>query len=63
MAHENSLPVLENPKNSKVKDQKSSNGIEGETVQFYNDEGIKKVFQVHNYSDQGTLFFKMENVL
>lgn len=31
------------------------------TIQFYNDEGVKKVFDIHRYSERGTLYFKRKN--
>jgi len=41
-----------------VKKAKASNG---KTIQFLNSDGVKKVFDVHRYSENGTLFFKRKN--
>ena len=35
-----------------------SNGTNGETFEFYNDKGIKKIFDVHHYSNGNTILFK-----
>ncbi len=28
------------------------------TIQFHNADGVKKVFDIHRYSETGTLYFK-----
>ncbi len=30
----------------------------GKTIQFFNTDGVKKVFDVHKYGNAGTLYFK-----
>ncbi len=35
--------------------------INKKTIHFYNTEGVKKVFDIHRYSDRGTLYFKRKN--
>lgn len=35
-----------------------SNGTNGETLEFYSDKGIKKIFDVHHYSNGHTILFK-----
>tara|TARA_R110000787_G_scaffold28923_5_gene78773 strand:+ start:11181 stop:11357 length:177 start_codon:yes stop_codon:yes gene_type:complete len=42
----------------KMNEQKSENK---KTIQFYNTEGVKKVFDIHRYSDHGTLYYKRKN--
>ncbi len=45
-------------KPTNVKKVKATNG---KTIQFFNAEGVIKVFDVHQYSNTGTLFFKRKN--
>jgi len=35
-----------------------SNGKNGKTLEFYNDKGIKQIFDVHHYSNGHTILFK-----
>ena len=35
-----------------------SNGENGETLEFYDEKGIKKIFDVHHYSNGHTILFK-----
>jgi hypothetical protein len=35
--------------------------INKKTIQFYNTDGVKKVFDIHRYSDKGTLYFLRKN--
>ena len=37
--------------------------VNKKTIHFYNTEGVKKVFDIHRYSDKGTLYFKRKNEL
>lgn len=39
-------------------DVKKSKTTNGKIIQYINSEGIKKVFDVHQYSKIGTLYFK-----
>ena len=34
------------------------NGKNKNTIQFYNTEGVKTIFDIHRYSETGTLYFK-----
>ncbi len=38
-----------------LKKEKATNG---KIIQFFSAEGVKKVFDVHQYSKTGTIFFK-----
>ena len=35
--------------------------INKKIIQFYNTDGVKKVFDIHRYSDKGTLYFLRKN--
>jgi len=35
-----------------------SKGIHGETLEYFSDEGVKKIFDVHHYSNGNTILFK-----
>ena len=35
--------------------------INKKIIQFYNTDGVKKVFDIHRYSDHGTLYYKRKN--
>ena len=58
MALKNRLQVLKNVVDFDEKLQFFSNGTNGETVHYYDDKGVKNVFDVHHYGDGGTLYFK-----
>lgn len=51
MANSNKQPI-------KMNDEITVNK---KTIHFYNAEGVKKVFDIHRYSDKGTLYFKRKN--
>ncbi len=51
MANSNKQPI-------KMNDEVTVNK---KTIHFYNTEGVKKVFDIHRYSDRGTLYFKRKN--
>lgn len=51
MANSNKQPI-------KINDEITVNK---KTIHFYNTEGVKKVFDIHRYSDRGTLYFKRKN--
>lgn len=36
----------------------STHNLNGKTLQFYNQEGVKKEFEIHHYGEGGTLYFK-----
>jgi multiple antibiotic resistance protein len=40
---------------------KFSKLINKKIIQFYNTDGVKKVFDIHRYSDKGTLYFLRKN--
>lgn len=48
MSNSNEQPIKMNTKNKK-------------TIQFYNTDGVKKVFDIHRYSETGTLYYKRKN--
>jgi hypothetical protein len=35
--------------------------INKKIIQFYNTDGVKKVFDIHRYSDKGILYFLRKN--
>jgi hypothetical protein len=37
------------------------NGKNNKTIQFYNTQGVKKVFDIHRYSETGTLYYMRKN--
>jgi|TARA_B100000768_G_scaffold167646_1_gene171887 hypothetical protein len=42
--------------------KKKSNKMNKEKlIQFYNSDGVKKVFDIHRYSDKGILYFLRKN--
>ncbi len=53
LKHEIMELTIKKPTN--VKKVKKTNG---KTIQFFSAKGVKKVFDIHRYSENGTLYFK-----
>ena len=41
-------------------DQQFSLGMDGKTLQFYDHNGVKKVYEIHRYGKGKALYFKRE---
>ena len=45
---------------NKYSDQQYSLGVDGKTLQFYDHNGVKKVYEIHHYGNGKALYFKKE---
>ena len=50
MARKNTFQLL--------KDISTDEGVKDRTLHFYNSDGVKKVFDIHHYGEDGALLFK-----
>ena len=47
--------------NQLLKDMNVEETITDKTLHFYNSDGVKKVFDVHRYGEDGALLFKKKS--
>ena len=58
IASKNSFYHIKKEKKGVNENLKLSKRRNGETLEFLNEEGVKKVFKVHHYSNGNTILFK-----
>lgn len=58
LLEKNSFQLLNDEMKSVNENLQLLKGIHGKTLEFYSDEGVKKVFDVHHYNKGNTILFK-----